>query len=103
MQPVKIALVGAGSNSFGPSSVRDIVLSDPLAERGVRLVLMDIVEDHLKDIEPYARHVAEKLGRNVEIEATNDRDGLHPCQMEPLPECIEEMCRLQANILPPLK
>ena len=72
MEPVKIVLVGAGSQSFGPSSVRDVLLSEPLAERGVRLVLMDIVADHLKDIEPYARPVAKQLGRDADIAATTD-------------------------------
>ena len=68
----KIVLIGAGSRSFGPGTVRDILLSEPLAEAGIELVLMDKVEKHLADNERYARHVKEKLGRKVEISATTD-------------------------------
>jgi alpha-galactosidase len=72
MKHVKIALVGAGSQSFGPSSVRDVLLSEPLAAGELDLVLMDIVADHLREIEPYARRVNEKLGRRARITATTD-------------------------------
>ena len=72
MDRVKIALIGAGSQSFGAGSVRDVLLSDVLAEAGVDLVLMDKVAGHLEDVEPYARHVAGKLGRNAAITATDD-------------------------------
>lgn len=47
MPPIKIALIGAGSRSFGPSTIRDVLLSKPLTETGVRLVLMDVVAEHL--------------------------------------------------------
>ena len=72
MKRVKIALIGAGSRSFGPGSVRDVLLSEPLAERGVELVLMDKVAEYLVDIERYARHVNEQTGRGVKIVATTD-------------------------------
>ena len=72
MSLVKIALIGAGSRSFGPSSIKDVLLSEPLADRGVELVLMDIAAGHLKDSETYARKVAEKLGRKTAITATTD-------------------------------
>ncbi|MCP4644710.1 MAG: alpha-galactosidase [bacterium] len=72
MDRARIAVIGAGSRSFGPATVRDILLSDPLGEAGIDLVLMDAMADHLKDIEPYARRVAEKLGRDVNVIATDD-------------------------------
>ena len=72
MKRVKIALIGAGSRSFGPGTVRDALLSDPLAEAGVELVLMDKVSEHLVDIERYARYVADKLGREAQIYTTTD-------------------------------
>ncbi len=72
MDKLKIALVGAGSGSFGPSSVRDVLLSDPIARVPLELVLMDIVPDHLTDIEAYARAVAKKLRRDVRILVTTD-------------------------------
>jgi alpha-galactosidase/6-phospho-beta-glucosidase family protein len=47
MQPLVIALLGAGSRSFGPETVRDLLLSEPLARRRIELRLMDIVPDNL--------------------------------------------------------
>src|SRR6516162_4005349 len=67
MQPIIIALIGAGSRSFGPETVRDVLLSEALAEHHVNLRLMDIVADNLSDIGRYAKSLAEKLGRNCEI------------------------------------
>ena len=67
MEPIIIALVGAGSRSFGPETVRDILLSEALTQGRISLRLMDIVADKLSDIGRYARSLAEKLGRNSEI------------------------------------
>ena len=69
---IKIVLVGAGSRSFGPSAVRDVLLSDPLAERGVDLVLMDKAPERLADTEAYARHVAKELKRDARVAAVPD-------------------------------
>lgn len=63
MQSIKIAVIGAGSRSFGPAVVRDVFLSEELAKRGVELVLMDIRPEHLTDIERYSRDVRDQLGR----------------------------------------
>ncbi|HNR31109.1 MAG TPA: alpha-galactosidase [Candidatus Hydrogenedentes bacterium] len=71
---VKIVLVGAGSRSFAPLSVRDILLSEPLRARGVELVLMDIVAEHLIEIEQYAREVAATLKHDVRVWSTTDLD-----------------------------
>jgi alpha-galactosidase len=72
MEPITIALVGAGSRSFGPGTVRDILLSETLAERPLQVRLMDIVADNLVDISGYAKSLAEKLGRNAQISTTTD-------------------------------
>jgi alpha-galactosidase len=72
MTDVKIALIGAGSRSFGPGTVRDVLLSDPLRECAVELVLMDVVEEHLRDSLDYARHVKDRLGHAATIAATTD-------------------------------
>jgi alpha-galactosidase len=71
---IKIALVGAGSVSFAPGTIRDLYLSDALNETGVELALMDIVPEHLPEREKYARHVAERQGRRTHIVATTDLD-----------------------------
>ena len=71
---IRIAVVGAGSRSFGPGTVRDVYLSDALNETGVELVLMDIIPEHLPEIERYAHSVAERLGRQRHIFCTTDLD-----------------------------
>jgi alpha-galactosidase len=70
MEPIIIALIGAGSRSFGPETVRDVLLSEVLTQRHINLRLMDIVTDKLSEIGRYAKSLAEKLGRNSEISTT---------------------------------
>jgi alpha-galactosidase/6-phospho-beta-glucosidase family protein len=70
MEPIIIALVGAGSRSFGPETVRDVLLSEALTQHRINLRLMDIVADNLSDIGRYAKSLAEKLGRNCEVSTT---------------------------------
>ncbi len=72
MAPLKIVLVGAGSRSFGPATVRDVLLSEALGERGVRLVLMDTDPERLPEMESYARWVAAERKRGAVVEATTD-------------------------------
>lgn len=71
---LKIAIIGAGSHSFGPGTIRDVFLSDVLAEAGVELALMDVVAEHLPAREAYARRLGERLGRQVRIACTTDLD-----------------------------
>lgn len=68
---MKIAIVGAGSRSFGPSTIRDILLSEPLCSGDPTLVLMDRVEERAQQSLDYARHVAERLGRSSGMLATS--------------------------------
>ena len=70
MEPIIIALIGAGSRSFGPETVRDILLSEALTQGRINLRLMDIVADRLSDISRYAKSLGEKLGRSSEISTT---------------------------------
>ena len=72
MSAVKIALIGAGSRSFGPATIRDVLLSQPLAERGVELVLMDKVAAHLEEVAQYAGHVCRQLGHAARVQATTE-------------------------------
>lgn len=75
METIKIVLVGAGSRSFGPATVRDILLSDALARREVRVVLMDVAADRLADVERYSLAVREQLGASgVQIRSTTDME-----------------------------
>jgi alpha-galactosidase len=70
MPPVKVAFIGAGSRSFGPAMIRDLLLSDSLVEAGLELSLMDIVPEHLPENERYACWAMEKLGREIKLSTT---------------------------------
>ena len=75
MVPIKIAFIGAGSRSFGPAVIRDLLLSEALVERGVDLVLEDIVPEHLPENERYARWAMEALGRRIGVTTTTSQEG----------------------------
>lgn len=68
--PLKVALVGAGSRSFGPATINDILLSDPICDIDLELALMDINPAALEQAQSYALWAAEKLARKVKITTT---------------------------------
>lgn len=70
MAPIKVAFIGAGSRSFGPAVIRDLLLSDALVDQGVELSLMDIVPEHLPENEQYAHWAMEKLNRRIHVTKT---------------------------------
>jgi len=78
MADLKIVLVGAGSRSFGPSTIRDILLSKPLREKSIEVVLMDTVGKHLRDIERYARAVTRRFGGRITYRATTSLSSALP-------------------------
>ena len=67
---MKVVLVGAGSREFGPASIRDLLLSDALCERGLDIVLMDLDASELPRMKAYAEGVAERLGRSPRLSVT---------------------------------
>ncbi|MCY3546664.1 MAG: alpha-galactosidase [Gemmatimonadetes bacterium] len=67
---MKIVLVGAGSREFGPATIRDILLSDPLCDGGVEVALVDIDPSGLPRAQAYAEAVAERLGRSATVSAS---------------------------------
>lgn len=69
---LKIVLVGAGSREFGPATIRDILLSDPLCQRDLEVVLMDSSAESLPPMLRYAEAVSERLGRRCRITCTTD-------------------------------
>ena len=71
---LKIAVIGAGSEEFGPASVHDILLSDLLNNKDLEISLMDINEKSLPAIHQYAVDVAKKLHRNPKISSTAKLD-----------------------------
>ena len=69
---LKIVLVGAGSREFGPASIRDLLLSDALCDRGLSIVLVDIDPSELPRTQAYAESIADRLGRRATVSTTTD-------------------------------
>ena len=68
----KIVLVGAGSREFGPATIRDLLLSDPLCQRGLNIVLVDIDARELARTRAYAESAATRLDRDASVSATTE-------------------------------
>jgi len=75
---IKIVLVGAGSREFGPATLRDIYLSDAIAETGADIVLMDVSAESLQATAAYAAFLAERLCRDLRVTTTTDLDEALP-------------------------
>ena len=69
---LKIVLVGAGSREFGPATLRDIYLSEPLAEQGAEVALMDLDADELATTRAYAEKLEGRMSRCHDVTATTD-------------------------------
>jgi alpha-galactosidase len=69
---LKIVLIGAGSLSFAPAMIRDILLNERINGANLDLCLMDLSENALQASEAYAQAVAANLGRNPSIHSTTD-------------------------------
>lgn len=72
MPTLKIALIGAGSESFGRGTVRDIMLSAPLRDGRVELVLMDLDRARLEAAVGYAQQVNLALHAHLGVRGTTD-------------------------------
>ncbi len=68
---LKIVIVGAGSREFGPATVNDVLLSDPICERDLHLGLMDLDAAAVERTLAYARACAGGLDRNPSLYATS--------------------------------
>lgn len=71
---MKVTLIGAGSREFAGKMVRDLLLSEPIAERGLEIVLMDIAAEPLAEMETYTRHLISKLAHSASVSSTTDLD-----------------------------
>lgn len=71
---MKVTLIGAGSREFAGKMVRDLLLSAPIAEKGLDIVLMDIAAEPLAEMEAYTRHLIERLGHAATVGSTTDLD-----------------------------
>ena len=72
MSNLKITFIGAGSRSFASKTLGDVLLSEPLNELTLELVLMDVIADHISETEAFCRRAAARLGRRVNIRPTTD-------------------------------
>jgi alpha-galactosidase len=73
MNQVKFAIIGAGSVSFSPATVADILLSPLFATvEDLSIHLMDIAPEALELSRGYAVAAAAKIGRKATISATTD-------------------------------
>lgn len=71
---MKVTLIGAGSREFAGKMVRDLLLSDPIAQQGLEIVLMDIAAEPLAEMEVYTRHLVATLAHGAAVSATTDLD-----------------------------
>ncbi|HSM60866.1 MAG TPA: hypothetical protein VK849_08725 [Longimicrobiales bacterium] len=71
---MKIVLIGAGSREFGPATLRDIWLSEPLAELGAHVCLVDLDAGELERTRAYAARLDGRLPRGHRVDATTSLD-----------------------------
>ncbi|WP_127476116.1 alpha-galactosidase [Microbacterium sulfonylureivorans] len=71
---MRVTLIGAGSREFAGKMVRDLLLSQPIAEKGLEIVLMDIAAEPLAEVEAYTRHLVGRLGHTASVSSTTDLD-----------------------------
>jgi len=69
---VKIAFIGAGSRSFAPSTLSNLLSSEALREFGLHLCLMDIVDHHLQEVATLTNRINENLGRGAKVSTTTE-------------------------------
>ncbi|GGD68453.1 family 4 glycosyl hydrolase [Microbacterium murale] len=71
---MKVTLIGAGSREFAGKIVRDLLLSEPIAQKDLEIVLMDIAAEPLAEMEAYTRHLIERLRHSATVSSTTDLD-----------------------------
>lgn len=71
MPSTKIAVIGAGSASFGPWTVADVLRQEAL--RGSLLTLVDINREGLQLMLKLARRMSSEWGSGIKVTATADR------------------------------
>jgi alpha-galactosidase len=69
---LKITLIGAGSVSFAPATIRDILLNDRITSLPLEICLMDIREEPLTVSKAYTDAVAKELGCSLKVTATTN-------------------------------
>jgi len=70
---IKVAVIGAGSASFGRGAIADLLSSEELKETDLTVNLVDIDESALNRMFRFAKLVKQYRHSNANIEATTDR------------------------------
>lgn len=68
----KFAIIGAGSMSFCPATLSDILLNRSFSEVELTISLMDIAEEALRVSEGFCREAALSIGRKIHLNATTN-------------------------------
>jgi alpha-galactosidase len=76
MRPIKIVVIGAGSVSFGPGSLRDAIQMKELKDS--ELVLVDLNEENLDIMTRLAKRMNEEAGTGLKIFSTTNREEALP-------------------------
>jgi len=71
---MKIVIIGAGSMSFCPATISDILLNDAICSENLVITLVDINEKVLKLCEEYCRKLCKFTKRSAEITSTTNLD-----------------------------
>ena len=71
---MKIVIIGAGSMSFCPATISDILLSDAICSENLIITLVDINEKALKLCEEYCRKLCKFTKRSAEITSSTNLD-----------------------------
>ncbi len=71
-EKLKITLIGAGSVSFGPLTITDVILSEKLNSVPLELCIMDIDGEALEISEHYGKEVIKHIGRDINFWATTN-------------------------------
>jgi alpha-galactosidase len=69
----RIVIIGAGSASFGRGMIVDLLRSEELNGRDLAMWLVDIDAQALENMAGFAALVRDRVGSDLQIEATTDR------------------------------
>ncbi len=72
MNPLKIVIIGAGSASFGPTTLATLIREPAL--RGSELALVDLHHDSLADVAAVAQRMSDAWGAEMSITASTNRN-----------------------------
>ena len=70
---MKVVIIGAGSGSFGPSMIRDLLVAEELKGRGVTVALVDIDPAALKRASAFADKFKRGVASDIVFESSTDR------------------------------